>query len=336
MTRLQFEEIFPKEYEIIRQMEEDDQGLDFVFVRLERTSAGEILTETKKAISESGKYSPTDDIVAKAFEKVKSAVHKDRSFVYSVYTYEQYKETRPIWITHMKTKINDVRGRIVFVIVLRPDDMTVRDHAALSYMLRWMQQEDGADESDELNDISNLLVHKLIDVKTIKALSDDAVVSAIKNLMDRNFKALTSDSDAAFGYGDYVKVLNFEKLNTTTLCHLVKSFNHLKAFYLETYDNVVGFTAPETWYSNHPEDADYVEEFELWNDDYEIEILSYLWSLIESNLKSAVIKLPTGSEDNIYLINSGYGETHEELIAALNEYSDFDHPLYEADSYYDI
>ena len=151
-----------------------------------------------------------------------------------------------------------------------------------------------------------------------------------------HLRAAESDSDAAFGYGDYVKVLNFEKLNSTTLCHLVKSFNHLKSFYLETYDNVVEFTAPETWYSNHPEDADYVEEFELWDDDYEIEILSYLWSLIESNLESAVIKLPTGNEDNIYLINSGYGETNEELIAALNEYSDFDHPLYEADSYYDI
>lgn len=334
MTRLQFEEIFPKEYEIIRQMEEDDQGLDFVFVRLERTSAGEILTETKKAISESGKYSPTDDIVAKAFAKVKAAVHKDRSYVYSVYTCKRYKETHPVWITHMKTNINGTRGRIVFIIVQHPDGATVRDHAALSYMLRWIQQEDESNETEDLTDVSNLLVHKLIDTKTINVVSDDAVISAIKEFMDRDFKALAGSTDNEFIYGDYVKVLNFEKLNSVTLRYLVKSFDHLKSFYLESVDGISGFTAPETWYSNHPEEADYVEEFELWDDDYEIEILSYLWTLIENNLKNAVIKLPTGEENNIYLINSGYGETHEELIAALNDYNDFDHPFYQADSYW--
>ena len=103
MTRLQFEEIFPKEYEIIRQMEEDDQGLDFVFVRLERTSAGEILTETKKAISESGKYSPTDDIVAKAFEKVRKTICEGDFKEYLLYGVTGSRKNRNIFTVNRRS-----------------------------------------------------------------------------------------------------------------------------------------------------------------------------------------------------------------------------------------
>lgn len=332
MTRLQFEEIFPKEYEIIRQMEEDDQGLDFIFVRLEGTSAGEILTETKKAISESGKYSPTDDIVAKAYEKVKSAVHKNRSFVYSAYDIVRYKATNPVYITHMKVKVNDLHNRIVFVIVLRPDEMTNRDHAALTYMLQWMQDEyvGGID----LSDVSNLLVRKMIDTKSIQAVANPNVVTVIEKFSDRNFEALTIENDGKVAYNDYIKVLNFEMLNCGTLWCLVDGFDNPGSYYRKAFNFIGGFTAPETWYSNNPEEADLIEEFDLDDEEYRIEVFGYLWSLIDGNLKNAVIKLPTGDGDNIYLINSAYGENHEELIAALNDYSDFEHPVYEADSYY--